>query len=60
MGLASKAEAHGNDGFDFLSISASLPHAVAEKHAVWLKVVGAVGDLVCCEILMILIKITHC
>ncbi len=55
VGLASKAEAHGNDGFDFLSISASLPHA-----AVWLKVVGAVGDLVCCEILMILIKITHC
>lgn len=28
--------------------------------AVWLKVVSAVGDLVCCEILMILIKITHC
>jgi len=45
------AEAHGNGGFDFSSINASLPNAAS----VCLKVISAVGDLVRCEILMILI-----
>ena len=51
MGLALKAGAHGNGGFDFSSINASLPNAAG----VCLKVISAVGDLVRCEILMILI-----
>lgn len=55
VGLASKARLMGMTASIFVQ---SVP--LCRMPAVWLKVFGAVGDLVCCEILMILIKITHC